>query len=78
MAVAEPFPNPATDLLHVQVNTLGQGQLVLTDLNGRDILQRNVQNTRTILDLSNVPAGAYMLRLTQGNTTTTQRIQVIR
>ena len=72
------FPNPATDLLHVQVNTLGQGQLVLTDLNGRDILQRNVQNTRTVLDLSNVPAGAYMLRLTQGNTTTTQRIQVIR
>ena len=72
------FPNPATDLLHVQVNTLGQGQLVLTDLNGRDILQRNVQTKRTVLDLSNVPAGAYMLRLTQGNTTTTQRIQVIR
>ena len=72
------FPNPATDLLYVQVNTLGQGQLVLTDLNGRDILQRNVQNTQTVLDLSNVPAGAYMLRLTQGNTTTTQRIQVIR
>jgi hypothetical protein len=50
----------------------------LTDLNGREILQRVVNDTRITLDLSEVPAGAYLLQYEQGAMRATRHIQVIR
>ena len=72
------FPNPVTDQLQVRINTPGQGHITLTDLNGREVFQRVVNDTRITLDLSEVPAGAYLLQYEQGAMRSTRHIQVIR
>ena len=72
------FPNPATDALQVQVTTLGEGQLVMTDLHGREVLRQALRDKNITLDLSSLPAGSYVLSHEQGKSRTTRRIQVIR
>ena len=72
------FPNPANDLVHVNLSTPGQGALTLTDLGGREVLATTLTSTRTTLDLSALPAGTYVLQFQQGTTRFTRNLQVVR
>lgn len=77
------FPNPTTDLLNVNFSGLKAGQSILTvtDLNGRQIAQQNFGTqsgtSELQMDLSNVPAGLYMINLQQGEYQISEKIQVI-
>ena len=72
------FPNPATDLVHVNLSTPGHGALTLTDLGGREVLATTLTSTRTTLDLSALPAGTYVLQFQQGTTRYTRNLHVVR
>ena len=72
------FPNPATDLVHVNLSTPGHGALTLTDLGGRAVLTTTLTSTRTTLDLSALPAGTYVLQFQQGTTRHTRNLNVVR
>ena len=72
------FPNPATDLVHVNLSTPGHGALTLTDLGGREVLTTTLTSTRTTLDLSALPAGTYVLQFQQGTTRYTRNLHVVR
>lgn len=65
---ANVFPNPANDLLIVQVNGLNKSsvQVELLDLNGRLIKKQTINQGSTIgyIDVSTIYAGNYLLRLT--------------
>ena len=71
------FPNPTTDLVHVNLRTPGQGALTLTDLGGREVLATTLTSTRTTLDLSALPAGTYVLQFQQGTTRYTRHLHVV-
>ncbi len=60
-------PNPTTDFLNIELVGLdGEVELEVLDLNGKRLktLKRNAENyTRTRVDLSDLPAGVYMLNV---------------
>ena len=64
------FPNPAGRELTVHIFATGLLQLKLADLNGR-ILKEEIRqlsgNSSTILDISNLPKGVYVLILQNSN-----------
>lgn len=76
------FPNPATDLARMVMETREQGQAIIRvmDLNGRVIknfgrdLSAGLQQID--LDLGDVPAGLYQVVLSQGTETQVSRIVI--
>ena len=72
------FPNPATDAVHVNLVTPGEGQLTLTDLGGRIVLNQTIVGSRTTLNLSALSRGTYILQFKQGNSLHRRNIQVMR
>ena len=72
------FPNPVSDVLRVQVQTTGQGELTLRDLRGRVVLSTAVQNTTTTIDMTTLPTGTYVMTYRNGNSFMTRNVQVVR
>lgn len=74
------FPNPATNLLHVQFNALPSGtyQLTIANMEGRVILQKNnVTNSgRSFadIDISSVASGVYLLTVKKGSLVFKQKV----
>ena len=65
------YPNPADDLLHIELaGGAGIASATLYDLQGRTVRTRFIAsaNSQTAtVDMRNVPAGVYMLRVTDGD-----------
>ncbi len=60
-------PNPAADVLHIELRGVGIAHAVLYDLQGRAVEANNhspLQGTTATLSLKSVPAGVYLLRVT--------------
>jgi hypothetical protein len=54
------FPNPGTDFLNIQSGPQISGaQFTLYDMQGRPVLQENINTTQLRLPTSNLPAGTY-------------------
>ncbi|MEM6397630.1 MAG: T9SS type A sorting domain-containing protein [Bacteroidota bacterium] len=74
------FPNPATDRLTVRTSDfLGQrGTLEISDLNGRRILEQDMDqlNGRIELPLPFLPRGTYMLRMTTDDAIRVIKLQI--
>jgi len=77
---ANVFPNPANDLLIVQLNGLNKSdtKIEFLDLNGRTIIEQSILQGSTIgyIDVSTVYQGNYLLKITNGNTSKTISIVV--
>jgi len=62
--IIKTFPNPANDKITIEVPEQStKGVLSLQDLNGREFLQKTVTNRSTMIDISALPNGVYLLRL---------------
>jgi hypothetical protein len=70
------FPNPATDKLHVNLNGESILDLSLTDLSGKLILQKSTISNENTLNISEIPAGIYILSVK--GSTGTSRYQIIK
>lgn len=68
------YPNPATDLLNVEVPNPGNDVMKyeLYDATGRVIMSVNLSGTRNSIDMSKYEEGIYTLRIT--NLTTSEVI----
>jgi hypothetical protein len=54
------FPNPGRDFLNIQSGPQISGaQFTLYDMQGRPVLQENINTTQLRLQTSNLPAGTY-------------------
>lgn len=62
------YPNPVSNTLYIQAD--GATQVELLDMSGRRVLATN----RTEIDVSDLPAGAYFVRLTNERSTSVKRI----
>ena len=65
------FPNPTQDLLTLRfMGEILQGYVgTLFDINGRKIVEQSLSNQETIIDLSNLKPGVYILRVVQQDET---------
>lgn len=65
-AVGKVFPNPTTDLLYLHYDYDGEAQVQLFSLAGQLMLRQNLSFSRGTAELSlaDLPAGMYLLRLT--------------
>ena len=55
------FPNPVITILHV-IST--GSSLRIIDLFGRTVMEQEISSSETILDVSDLPSGVYLLSLT--------------
>jgi hypothetical protein len=71
-------PNPAHDRLHITWATMGiQGQLLVTDMQGRTVMSRSGVRDNATLDVSALPTGPYILHLVQGVDVSVRRFHVL-
>ncbi|MEC8662484.1 MAG: T9SS type A sorting domain-containing protein [Bacteroidota bacterium] len=77
-AVWHVFPNPASDIVQVNLSTPGRGELTLTDLGGREVMSTTLNYLRTTLDLGTLPAGTYVPQFKQKTKLYTRNLHVIR
>lgn len=69
------YPNPATDLLHIQPETDKAYEWALTDLSGKT-LQTGKATGETILDTKSFASGIYMLKINSGNKVSTCKVLI--
>ncbi|MCD4793369.1 MAG: T9SS type A sorting domain-containing protein [Bacteroidales bacterium] len=71
------YPNPTSSLLNITVpNVSDNSKVVISNITGKMLLSKKITNNSSSIDLSNFANGTYMLRLTLGNETITQKIIV--
>jgi hypothetical protein len=59
------IPNPATDKITVEITNVGKKcKLVIVNIVGEQLITRNITEIKTQIDLSNLPSGVYIVRLT--------------
>ncbi|MBL7951715.1 MAG: zinc-dependent metalloprotease [Flavobacteriales bacterium] len=71
------YPNPASSLVTVELPSSGVAQIQLLDAQGRLIQAQQNSGQRALLDVSDVAAGTYMVRITQDGRTFSQRLEVL-
>jgi len=71
------YPNPASSGFHLLKNDKNEGVVELRDLLGRQVLSQKINNgqTKTFVNLNNLPSGMYVVTFRQGqNVTFTSKI----
>ena len=62
------FPVPAENILRLEMQVWQDGlSAVLYDMNGIEIMQKNLLSSVTEFDLTSLPAGAYLLQVYEGS-----------
>lgn len=74
------YPNPASDLLTIECELESKGTVALYDVLGSRLLmdRLSVENTVKTIDVSNLPVGNYLLRISLSNKVVTKRLTVSR
>ena len=67
-------PNPAKGSLTVEGD---EGHLQLLDLEGREVKSCHHRGSRTTMDVSTLPRGVYLLRLTTAQGTASRRVMLM-
>lgn len=60
---AKVYPNPATDMLYVEMPNADIEQIVVMDMSGKVVTQQAVSGTAASVQLKEIPAGNYILQL---------------
>ncbi|MET0395164.1 MAG: reprolysin-like metallopeptidase [Chitinophagaceae bacterium] len=71
----EAFPNPVSREVNIRVNNLkGSADIRIVDMYGKIVLQRTTSTVSTPLNLSALPAGIYLVKVTSNNEETIVKI----
>jgi hypothetical protein len=66
------FPNPFSDICQIEMAL--DAEVTLSDITGKQVFKTHYAAGNHTVDLSTVPSGIYLLRLTSGNTTENLRL----
>ncbi|GAB5538524.1 MAG: hypothetical protein Salg2KO_06270 [Salibacteraceae bacterium] len=73
----EMYPNPANDLLNIEMASASDFQVQISDLLGKVVLTEVVvSNSRTTLDVSSLPKGLYMVKVSTDTDSHLERVIV--
>lgn len=75
--VARIYPNPAQSHLTIDLKNARQANVAILDITGKVVLNSAIQDRQNI-DVSNIPAGSYMIMITTAQGTAQQKIQIVR
>ncbi|KQC28678.1 discoidin domain-containing protein [Flagellimonas eckloniae] len=68
------YPNPTTDILHVEVNGSNDAQLDIINSSGQNVISKHMGNGRTSVDMTRLPLGLYILKVTDQKQVRTKKI----
>jgi hypothetical protein len=74
MSQIEIFPNPTTGLIQINSDLGGRKELTVMTISGQSVLEDSFLSKKKTLDLSSLPAGMYLVKLTSKEGNVTQRI----
>jgi len=66
------FPNPAAEVLNIELNENFSGKVVVYNLTGSAVMEQNISGTQCQLNTSALAAGNYMYRLMKENSSFAQ------
>lgn len=69
------FPNPASSTLHLKL-PFTHSNLLITDINGRTIVENTLNEDHTVIDLSTWPSGLYLVRCLSDGHIASRRMNV--
>lgn len=73
------YPNPATGMLTVEIPGIaGNAKISVTDALGNVIITKCSTTQKTIIDLNNLSAGNYFIKVVNGNKTYTNKVEITR
>jgi hypothetical protein len=70
---AKIYPNPATNVLYVEVNNSSIKTLNIVDVTGRIVLTQTVSSNREAINTSSLQSGTYFLQLSDGRSNYSSR-----
>jgi hypothetical protein len=74
MEQIEIFPNPTTGSIQINADLGGRKELTVMTFSGQTVLEDAFLSKKKTLDLSSLPAGMYLIKLTSKEGNVTQRI----
>jgi hypothetical protein len=76
------YPNPSTGKFIVELPATGNRSIItVTDMAGRIVFTKTVEDTKassTTIDMGNMPSASYIIKVSSGDTTYRQKLDVIR
>ncbi|HLU80572.1 MAG TPA: endonuclease [Flavobacteriaceae bacterium] len=71
----EMFPNPiSTDRLQIKVSEAGTFQMEIHNLLGKLVLSKNISKGENLIDISNLPMGIYLIKISGENMLMTKKL----
>lgn len=71
------YPNPASDYVQFAFNGKTTGELVITDLSGKEVQRLNFSEQKYFsVNTSNLPTGVYMVRISSAGETTSEKLVI--
>jgi len=71
------YPNPASQSIHVMRAEEGWAQVMIIDMSGRVVTSTQINSRIHTIDVSNLPNGAYMMRLMESDGKTASGIFLV-
>jgi hypothetical protein len=66
------FPNPATEVLNIELNEHFSGKVMIYNSLGSVVMEENINGTQSQLNISALASGNYIYRLMEGYTSFAQ------
>lgn len=57
------YPNPASDYVRINLGEVSQGNVILYNISGSRVLQKQIDSNNMRLDLTSLNSGIYLLRI---------------
>jgi len=68
------YPNPAEQILNVQLSKTGKYSMLLYDVNGRVVKNEQISKVHSQIDVSDVNPGLYFLQLVNEHSNYTSKL----
>lgn len=68
------YPNPVKDFITIEMNTLNDAKLDVFDVTGNVVISKELKTISTKLNISNLPAGVYLFRISNDTGTVMKKV----
>ncbi|NUM32483.1 MAG: T9SS type A sorting domain-containing protein [Bacteroidetes bacterium] len=74
--IGKVYPNPANDIVKVNINTDGDYNIILQDINGKELLKQEGSSSIETINVSEFPAGIYFVKIQNDEINESHRILI--
>lgn len=71
------YPNPASDVLNIKLKAYSTANIQLIDLEGRVIIDQNLQGVSLNINVQEVKAGTYFVRVRDEEATSSSKVMIV-